>query len=107
MEALHYRAYICEQYDESKFERTWNCETEIIFRQYVNQDKPRGAPEVDENLLWEVFEKPVVNTITQKYPEKYQENLETLEFMQEFTDNVKGILSSVSLLLPWHARIQD
>lgn len=78
-----------EQYDESKFERTWNCETEIIFRQYVNQDKPRGAPEVDENLLWEVFEKPVVNTITQKYPEKYQENIETLEFMQEFTDNVK------------------
>jgi hypothetical protein len=78
-----------EQFDGDKFERTWNNSVEIIFRQYVNVDKPRGAPEVDENLLWEIFEKPAVNNITQKYPEKYQGNLETLEFMQEFTDDVR------------------
>lgn len=70
------------------FVRTWNNPLEVVFRQYVNVDKPRGAPEVDENLIWEIFEKPVVNTITQKYPEKYQHNLDTLEFMQVFTEGV-------------------
>ena len=75
-----------EQMDKDVFVMTYQCDREIIFRQHVTKDKRRGPPEVDESILWDIFEKPPVQTITEKYPEKYQHNRDVIQFMETFGD---------------------
>ena len=54
-----------------------------VFRQHFRSQ----AGEMDEARIWDFFEKPVVKTIKDKYPDEYEANLNALELQEMISGN--------------------
>ena len=72
-----------ETFDKDKFTYTNQSWREVQFRKHVDQETAR-RPELDEEIIWDIFDKPVVKTVAEKYPEQYQKNKDTIGMMELF-----------------------